>query len=62
MEVWLFAGADPKYALSCERDGANLPTDRGPWRLIRSATLCSDMPDEKRAIELITEYGFCCFD
>lgn len=62
MRVSLFSGAKAMHALTREMNGANLPGHLGPWKQLRSVRLCGDLPDEKRAIELVTEYGFCCFD
>lgn len=62
MKVWLFAGAGDLRALTCDGEGANLPEDFGPWAIVRAVELLDDAPDEREAIALIGEHGFCCFE
>ncbi len=62
MNVWLFTGADRLRALTRDQDGSNLPDDFGPWAMVRPVALDGDGADEKEAINLIGEHGYCCFD
>jgi len=62
LKVWLFAGAGELHALSCDGEGTNLPEDLGPWEMLRAVELQDDAPDEREAISLIGEHGFCCFE
>lgn len=62
MEVWLYSNGTELYALTGDSDGSNLPAHLGPWSKRQSVTLCALDADEQKAIELITEHGYCCFD
>jgi hypothetical protein len=61
VEVWCFKAAGGLWALSRDASGANLPTELGPWSFHQTAELHGLADDEREAIELIEEHGFCCF-
>lgn len=62
MDAWLFSSADKLYALAGDDAGADLPAELGPWIRTRHVTLQADVSDERTAISLIREHGFCCFE
>ena len=62
MQVWCFVGAGGLWALSGEESGACLPDHLGPWTFLKIATLDGGEQDEREALALIGEHGFCCFD
>jgi hypothetical protein len=49
-------------ALTGDVGGSSLPPLDGPWHFIKTATLGRDNDDERHAVGLIGQYGFCCFD
>ena len=62
MNAWLYSGPEGLRALTSDEDGACLPVDLGPWRLVRSVELGGGSADEQEAIALIAEHEFCCFE
>ena len=62
MQVWRFSGADGRGALTNDEQGAKLPADLGPWRRASTLTLLHEQADEREAMCLIAEHGFCCFN
>jgi hypothetical protein len=56
--VWCFVGADGAWAISAQEDGANLPVDHAPWRLLKSVMLTGAEPDEQDAQRQISKHGF----
>lgn len=61
MNTWLYSGAGKLWALTRDHDGANLPDHLGPWEWVRFVILHGEDNDERDAIALIEEHGFCCF-
>ena len=61
VKVWCFKADGGLWALSRDASGANLPADLGPWTLHQEAELKGEAQDERQAIQLIEEHGFCCF-
>ena len=62
MDVWHYQSRDRLYALTVAEDGSNLREDLGPWMLRGPVTLLDQAEDEREAISLITEHGYCCFE
>lgn len=62
MNVWHYQSRDRLYALTADKDGSDLPDELGPWVLQGSVTLLGQVDDEREAILLITEHGYCCFE
>jgi hypothetical protein len=42
--------------------GTSLPPVEGSWRRLKEVTLSGVDRDEQEALDLIREFGFCCFD
>jgi hypothetical protein len=61
MEVWCFKAAGGLWALTRDDSGANLPPELGPWEFHQAAELGGEAEDEREAIGLIEQHGFCCF-
>ena len=62
LRAWCFVGAGNRWAISAQEDGANLPADHAPWRLLKPVVLTGAEPDEQEAQRLVVEHGFCCFE
>ncbi len=62
MDAWLFSGPDRLHALTIDEQGDNLPAELGPWTPVRRYALDATAADEKDAISLICEHGYCCFE
>jgi hypothetical protein len=62
MNLWLYSGSGSLRALTNDSEGANLPSDLGPWTLERAVWLQGDAPDEQEAMGLVEQHGYCCFD
>jgi hypothetical protein len=62
MDLWLYTGPGALRALTNEPAGANLPADLGPWGLVRFVRFEGSAPDEREAIALVQEHGYCCFE
>ncbi|RYF19575.1 MAG: hypothetical protein EOO77_09850 [Oxalobacteraceae bacterium] len=61
MDVWHYQNRDRLYALTANKDGSNLADELRPWVLRGSVTLLGQADDEREAISLITEHGYCYF-
>jgi len=61
VDFWCFKADGGLWALTGDASGANLPVELGPWTLHQQAELKGDAQDERQAIQLIEEHGFCCF-
>ncbi|MDB5577562.1 MAG: hypothetical protein JWR80_2738 [Bradyrhizobium sp.] len=62
MQVWIFRSRSGMLALTVDATGASLPPVDGSWRQLKEVTLAGADRDELEAIDLIREFGFCCFD
>ncbi|MDB5582281.1 MAG: hypothetical protein JWR80_7457 [Bradyrhizobium sp.] len=49
-------------ALTADASGASLPGVEGSWQQLKEVTLPGVDKDELEALDLIREFGFCCFD
>ena len=62
MDVWHYKGRGGLHALTSAKNGANLPGDLGPWKLLSPTILNEEADDEREAISLIIAHGYCCFE
>ncbi len=62
MKVWIFHSGSGMLALTADATGAFLPPVEGSWRCLKEVTLSGVDLDELEALDLIREFGFCCFD
>ncbi len=62
MIVWLFAAPGQLCALSDDEEGSCLPAALGPWERLRSVSFDGIDDDERKAIGIIRQHGYCCFE
>jgi len=62
MDAWLFSNSDRLHALTIDERGDNLPAGLGPWIPVRCYSLDATASDEREAIALLDEHGYCCFE